>query len=111
MLRALEKIPAVPDWLWAALAELNTLRNSLAHRLELDDLSDRVNRFVATVPTPSDEEKRFPPPATQKAAVNRALHYIVGGLSVVAVFQSAMEHLIAHTIKQNAKTEPPSSPP
>jgi hypothetical protein len=45
LLRALDKLPAVPNWLWAALSELNTLRNSLAHRIESPNLTEKIAKF------------------------------------------------------------------
>jgi|GEM_PF-4479750 hypothetical protein len=103
MLRALEKLPAVPPWLWKALTELNGLRNSLAHRIELADLNARVERFVSTIPSGLEAEHKLPPPVTQKESVRHALLYMLGALSVVAVFQSAMEELIIETIRQNPR--------
>jgi|SRR2546427_3075843 len=109
LLRALEKLPAVPGWLWNALAELNALRNSLAHRLEPADLRARVDRFVGTIPRDSEGDKRFPPPASPKEAVTRALHYMLGAMGVVSHFQSAMEELIAQSIEAHAKAAPPKA--
>jgi len=103
LLRALQKLPAVSDWLWKALSELNALRNALAHRLEPADLSARVDRFVKTIP-PDDPKVagRLPPPANQKEEVSRALHYMLGAMSAVSHFQAAMEELIVESTKPKA---------
>jgi len=47
----------------------------------------------------------MPPPANQKEAVTRALHFMLGGISVVAVFQSAFEELIRHILIEHADRE------
>ena len=97
VLRALEKIPAVPDRYWNALTELNSLRNALAHNLEPKDISMRAEKFVRTLIQESELDS-LPKPLGSKEAVSTAIHYLWGGMSVVAVFQSALEELIRNRI-------------
>ena len=49
LFRALEKIPSVPPEFWGALEDLNSLRNSLAHRLEHPNIEDRIRGFSKRV--------------------------------------------------------------
>ena len=95
LLRALEKIPAAPPHFWAALLELNILRNALAHRLEAQDVEARIQRLVETA--------QLPPPAapqevdaSPREQLKRVLYYLVGGFEVVAVWQRAVEILMSH---------------
>ena len=37
-------------WLWDALIKLNTLRNKVAHNIELSDINDRIEHFVNAYP-------------------------------------------------------------
>jgi hypothetical protein len=37
---------AVVDWIWEAVKQLNTIRNSLAHHLTDDTLMPRIKRFI-----------------------------------------------------------------
>ena len=97
LLRALEKISAVPSNYWTALSELNSLRNALAHNLEPQDLASRVARFVAVIAEGSTEVK-LPEPHSSREALETALFLLIGGLEVVAVWQAAVEDLIRHRI-------------
>jgi hypothetical protein len=97
LLRSLQKIPAMPERLWTALAELNVLRNSLAHNLEPHDLTARVERFVKIVGGDSSL-KELPGPPGSKEALRAALSYLLGAMGVVAVFQVAVEELIRHRL-------------
>jgi len=38
-----------PRWLWTQLRELNAIRNNVAHELESENISKRINNFVSTV--------------------------------------------------------------
>jgi hypothetical protein len=96
--RSLEKIPAIPETTWQALAELNSLRNALAHSLEPASLEERVGRFVTTArpgarPQGSDSSKE---------AVSGALHFLLGQLQVLDVFTESVEYLIAHRLQGGA---------
>lgn len=95
LLRALEKVSAVPPSYWTALSELNSLRNALAHILEPQDLASRVAHFVAVIAEGSTQAK-FPEPHSSREALEAALFYLIGGLEVVAVWQAAVEDLIRH---------------
>ena len=108
ILRALEKIPAVPPEYWISLAELNSLRNALAHNLEPKDLTSRILRFIATVEASATKTAFVvPEPRDSPDALKAAIHFLVGGLGVVAVWQSAIEELIRHQIsKPNQTMEP-----
>ncbi len=97
LLRALEKISAVPPNYWTALSELNGLRNALAHNLEPQDLASRATRFVALVAEGSTQAK-FPEPYSSPEALETALFYLIGGLEVIAVWQTAVEELIRHRL-------------
>jgi hypothetical protein len=92
LLRALEKISAVPSNYWNALLEFNTLRNQLAHRLEPKDIEACTARFVSFVSLRS--EHKFPEPHSSREALQAALHYLIGGLEVVATWHAAVEALI-----------------
>lgn len=102
LLRALEKISAAPPNYWAALSELNTLRNALAHNLEPSDLTSRVARFVGAVAEGSVEAK-IPKPYSSREALERALFHLIGGLEVVAVWQAAVEELTREQIVRRAQ--------
>lgn len=38
-----------PRWLWAQIRELNSIRNKMAHSLEIESLEKRINNFVSTI--------------------------------------------------------------
>lgn len=99
ILRALEKLPALPPEYWAALSELNSLRNALAHNLEPKDLASRVLRFVASVEASAKNTAlSVPVPRDSPDALKAAFHFLVGGLGMLAVWQSAIEELIRHQL-------------
>ena len=104
LLRALEKLPAIPNWLWTALSELNALRNSLAHRIESPNLTEKVANFLNTVPM-GETYAKVPKPTDQKALVKNALHYMFGSMTVAAVFQSVFEELIRQNLTDHAKQQ------
>jgi hypothetical protein len=104
LLRALEKIPAVPPAYWSALLELNSLRNTLAHQLEHQDLGIRTARFVIAVGQVG-LQRALPKPDTSPEALKAALHYIIGGLQAVAVWHSALETLLrARSLESKCET-------
>ncbi len=41
-------------WLWKALKKLNKMRNDIAHQIEPSGLQDRIDAFVASVPSGLD---------------------------------------------------------
>lgn len=93
LLRALEKIPAVPPDYWAALLELNSFRNALAHQLEHKDIEGRISRFVSAVRLAA-ADTQLPVPANSHEAVKTALHFLIGGLEVVSVWHASVEELL-----------------
>lgn len=95
LLRSLEKIPSVPDNYWAALTELNSLRNLLAHQLEHNDLESRIVHFLATVDLPPDVKKSLQPEPLRKK-LQAALHFLIGGFEVAAVWHEGVETLLRH---------------
>jgi hypothetical protein len=48
------------DWVWDALRKLNSLRNTLAHRLEAENAEHKLNEFLKSVP-PSTPSPAFGP--------------------------------------------------
>lgn len=105
LLRALEKISAVPPSYWDALLELNSLRNSLAHQLEHKDIQGRIARFVGVVAGSNRADMTFPQPYSSREALESALYFLVGGLEVVSVWHSAVEELIRQLTNQNESQE------
>ena len=47
-----------PEWLWAQVRELNTIRNKLAHNLDYKSIEHRVNNFVSTIANAQKLENR-----------------------------------------------------
>jgi hypothetical protein len=101
LLRALEKISAVPSHYWDALLELNSLRNGLAHKLEHKDLQSRIARFVGIVASNGKTGMKFPQPYSSREALESALNFLVGGLEVVSVWHAAVEELIRQRATQS----------
>lgn len=101
ILRALEKLPALLPEYWTALGELNSLRNALAHNLEPKDLSSRLLRFVASVEASAKNTVlSIPTPRDSPEALKVAFHFLVGGMGMLAVWQSAIEELIRHQMSK-----------
>jgi hypothetical protein len=48
------------EWVWDALKKLNSLRNTLAHRLEAENAEQKLNDFLKAVP-PSTPSPAFGP--------------------------------------------------
>jgi hypothetical protein len=101
LLRALEKIPVLPEEYWEALLELNALRNSLAHKLEPKDLESRISSFAARLADANPPEG-VPKPGTSREALEFGLYYLMGAFEVVAVWHAALEELIHHRSTANA---------
>ena len=43
--------PEPHSWIWETALKLNDFRNDIAHRLELGDLTDRMNKLIKAHPT------------------------------------------------------------
>lgn len=95
--KSLDKLPAAPPSLWASLAKLNTLRNSLAHSLELPDLDKRVVAFVEAT-LGHARVAALGPSSNSKEAVVTSLCFVLGQLEVVGVFTEALEWLIVNQL-------------
>ena len=109
LLRSLGKLP-MPEGLWDSLAKLNALRNAAAHRLEQSDLSTRVTRFVNAV-IDKESQGRLPGHPGSKEALRTALAHLLGAMGMMAMFQTALEELIRHELRQrNERPEPPDIP-
>ena len=104
LFRAIEKLPLMKEVDWEALSELNSLRNALAHRLEPEDISARTERLVLKI-LGADGTKSFQHPLSSKQSLKHALCHLFGRLSVIAVFQSALEELIRHQLMTSAKNQ------
>ena len=83
VVQALVSVP-VPQEAWQGIAELNGLRNSLAHKLQPSDVQERVERLyklclVGLEPLPAGYSK----PATVAGMVVECVHSLMGALSVV----------------------------
>lgn len=83
VVQALVSVP-VPQEAWQGIAELNGLRNSLAHKLQPNDVQERVERLyklclVGMEPLPVGYNK----PATVAGMVTECVHSLMGALSVV----------------------------
>jgi hypothetical protein len=48
------------EWVWSALKKLNSLRNTLAHRLDSTDSENKLDAFLKSVP-PNDAIQAFGP--------------------------------------------------
>lgn len=88
---------------WEALAELNSLRNAMAHRIEPGDISARIERLVNRILGP-DGVKSLQQPLHTKESLRMALAGLFGRLSVITVFQSVLEELIRQQIKDANKS-------
>jgi|GEM_PF-6485606 len=44
--KSLRKRNKEEDWIWGILKELNSIRNALAHNIEVVDLSERINTLI-----------------------------------------------------------------
>jgi hypothetical protein len=93
LLRALEKLPAVPSQFWDALLELNAIRNALAHRLELKNLEGKIDRFVDLVGV-YKVENPLPAPTSRREALENAIAFLVGGFEVIATFHKNVDELL-----------------
>jgi hypothetical protein len=83
VVQAMVSVP-VPQEAWQGIAELNGLRNALAHKLQPNDVEERIERLyklclVGLEPLPTGYCK----PATVAGIAAECIHSLMGGLSVV----------------------------
>lgn len=83
VVQALVSVP-VPQEAWQGIAELNGLRNALAHKLRPQDIEGRLERLyklclVGLEPLPPDYKK----PAELAGLAAECIHSLMGALSVV----------------------------
>lgn len=84
VVQALVSVP-VPQEAWQGIAELNGLRNALAHKLHPQDIEGRVERLyklclVGLEPLPPDYKK----PTELAGLATECIHSLMGALSVVS---------------------------
>lgn len=90
LFRALDKFPTMKDQDWRPLEELNALRNTLAHKIEPQDVLDRVEKIVRMI-LPSKILKGLSHPLNSKESLKRAIEFYFGRLSEIAVIRSVAE--------------------
>jgi hypothetical protein len=110
LLEALQNLPALPEYAWTALRELNSLRNSLAHDLDAERLNKRLAAFLVEM-RKGNFEKELPESKSDADTLKRALSYLVGMLSVLGPFHAAVEALKAHQADEGSKVAAQELPP
>jgi uncharacterized protein YutE (UPF0331/DUF86 family) len=93
LLRCLEKMPFFKEQDWAALTELNALRNVLAHRAEPGDLSARIEHLVKMI-LPPEKLRELKYPLHSKQSLTSAMCYFLGRLDGFAFGHTALEESI-----------------
>jgi hypothetical protein len=104
LFRSLAKIHLMKEKDWAILTELNSLRNALAHRIEPEDISARIERLVKMI-LGREGTKSFQHPLHSKQSLRGALAHLFGRLSVITVFQSTLQELTRYQLKDATKNQ------
>ncbi len=104
LFRSLEKMPLMKEKDWETLAELNSLRNAMAHRVEPGDISARIERLVKMILDP-EGIKSLQHPLDTKESLRVALSFLFGKMSTITVFQSILEEFIRYQIKEANKNQ------
>ncbi len=75
---------------WAALTELNSLRNALVHNAEPGDLSARIEHLIKIIFGPQ-QVKNLKHPLNSKHSLAAALMYFLGKLDGFTFAHTALE--------------------
>ena len=98
LVRAVEVTGGVPDSAWLAIGRFNTLRNALAHRLEVADAESKVAAIVEAV-SGAVPGLTFPRARGSVSSLRRAIKALFGLLSGVAVLQAGVVAAVKHRSK------------
>ena len=99
VLRAIQKLDALPEKIWHAIDDLNALRNSLAHSLEPKELTAKINRFLSRLELPEELTSQA---TGERGQLRQGLHYLIGSMSVTAAFHAGLQEVIKHELARAA---------